>query len=155
MLALPRCPAPLLALSALFVLLGGCSVNGSYPDAIEPDAAKLRFVANTSNATLDYFDAAHCDGQTTGILNNMLLSDTARRVGMTQGPWRWGEPHPTDCATGQRIEWAMKQRRRASGERHPRLQPRRVVPGLPVLQAETSAQEAGADGRLLVLGGSR
>lgn len=83
MLALPRYPAPLLTLSALFVLLGGCSVNGSYPDAIEPDAAKLRFVANTSNATLDYFDAAHCDGQTTGILNNLLLSDTARRVGMS------------------------------------------------------------------------
>jgi len=78
-----RCPPSLFALTALFVLLGGCSVNGSYPDAIEPDAAKLRFVANTSNATLDYFDAAHCDGQTTGILNNMLLSDTARRVGMS------------------------------------------------------------------------
>lgn len=83
MLTLPRCSSSLLALSALFVLLGGCSVNGSYPDATEPDAAKLRFVANTSNATLDYFDAAHCDGQTTGILNNLLLSDTARRVGMS------------------------------------------------------------------------
>ncbi|WP_041023432.1 hypothetical protein, partial [Pseudomonas sp. SHC52] len=78
-----RCPPSLFALSALFVLLGGCSVNGSYPDATEPDAAKLRFVADTSNATLDYFDAAHCDGQTTGILNNLLLGDTARRVGMS------------------------------------------------------------------------
>ena len=70
----------------LSALLGGCSVNGTYPDATEPDAAKLRFVANTQNATLDYFDGAHCDGQTTGILNNLFMGDTKRRVGMSVAP---------------------------------------------------------------------
>lgn len=67
-------------------LLSGCSVNGTYPDATEPDAAKLRFVANTENATLDYFDGTHCDGLTTGILNNLFLGDTSRRAGMSSAP---------------------------------------------------------------------
>jgi len=70
----------------LFALIGGCSVNGNYTDATEPDAAKLRFVANTDNASLSYFDAEHCDGQTTGMLNNLLLADTSRRVGMSVAP---------------------------------------------------------------------
>ncbi|MHC8285963.1 hypothetical protein ACYZUD_03840 [Pseudomonas sp. XS1P51] len=67
-------------------LLSGCSFNGNYPDAIEPDAAKLRFVSNTENATLDYFDGAHCEGQTTGLLNNLFSGDTQRRVGMSVAP---------------------------------------------------------------------
>lgn len=77
---------PIALVALLSVLLGGCSVNGTYPDATEPDAAKLRFIANTQNATLDYFDGAHCDGQTTGILNNLFLGDTQRRVGMSVAP---------------------------------------------------------------------
>ncbi|MBV6821796.1 hypothetical protein [Pseudomonas sp. PD9R] len=72
---------------ALFsALLGGCTINGTYPDAAEPDAAKLRFISNTQNATLDYFDAAHCDGQTTGPLNNLFTSQSQRRVGMSVAP---------------------------------------------------------------------
>lgn len=70
----------------LAALLSGCSVNGNYTDATEPDAAKLRFVANTDNASLSYFDAQHCDGQTTGMLNNLFLGDTPRRVGMSVAP---------------------------------------------------------------------
>ncbi|KPA92980.1 MULTISPECIES: hypothetical protein [Pseudomonas] len=85
---LASAPSRLLTTTTLLLsaLLAGCSVNGTYPDATEPDAAKLRFVANTSNATLDYFDAEHCDGQTTGILNNMLMGDTKRRAGMLSTP---------------------------------------------------------------------
>lgn len=67
-------------------LLSGCSFNGNYPDATEPDAAKLRFVANTENATLNYFDGAHCDGLSTGLLNNLFSGDTQRRVGMSVAP---------------------------------------------------------------------
>jgi len=81
-------PSRLLTTTTLLLsaLLGGCSVNGTYPDATDPDAAKLRFIANTQNATLDYFDAEHCDGQTTGILNNLLLGDTKRRADMSIAP---------------------------------------------------------------------
>ncbi|MCO7612747.1 hypothetical protein NJH83_21155 [Pseudomonas chlororaphis] len=32
-------------------LLSACSVSGTYPDATQADAAKLRFVANASNVT--------------------------------------------------------------------------------------------------------
>lgn len=67
-------------------LMAGCSFHGTYPDAVEPDAARLRFVANTENATLDYFDGAHCQGQNTGLLNNLLSRDTDRRVGMSFPP---------------------------------------------------------------------
>jgi hypothetical protein len=67
-------------------LLSGCSITGTYPDATDPDAAKVRFVANTDNATMNYFDAQHCDGLTTGILNNLLLRDSNRRVGMIVAP---------------------------------------------------------------------
>lgn len=71
---------------SLVSLLGACSVNGSYPDATEPDAAKLRFISNTQNSTLDFFDAQNCAGRTTGILNNFLMADTKRRVGMIVPP---------------------------------------------------------------------
>ena len=37
------------------------------------DAAKLRFISNTSNTTIDVYDAEHCMGQTTGMLNNIFL----------------------------------------------------------------------------------
>jgi len=67
-------------------LLSACSVSGTYPDATQADAAKLRFVANASNVTLDYFDAEHCFGQTTGVLNNFLMVDSGRRVGMSVAP---------------------------------------------------------------------
>lgn len=71
---------------SLVSLLSACSVNGSYPDATEPDAAKLRFISNTQNSTLDFFDAQNCAGRTTGILNNFLMADTKRRVGMIVPP---------------------------------------------------------------------
>ena len=74
------------AMTALAVLLSGCSVNGSYPDAREPDAAKLRFISGATNATLFFFDADHCDGFTTGTLNNLLLANTKRRANMTVAP---------------------------------------------------------------------
>lgn len=74
------------AVSALCSVLSACSVNGTYPDATEPDAAKLRFISTSQNATLDYFDAQHCDGLTTGILNNIFLADTRRRVDMKIAP---------------------------------------------------------------------
>lgn len=78
--------------SALFGLmvslsgLGGCALTGTYQDAAGPDAAKMRFVANTDNATVNYFDAEHCDGLTTGILNNLFVRDSPRRVGMVVAP---------------------------------------------------------------------
>ncbi|MFJ4143630.1 hypothetical protein [Pseudomonas sp. NPDC089734] len=74
-----------LPLALLSVLLGGC-INGNYMDASEPDAAKLRFVANTPNTTLDYFDDTHCEGQTTGTLNNIFTRDSERKVGMSFAP---------------------------------------------------------------------
>jgi hypothetical protein len=67
-------------------LLVGCNINGTYQDATDPDAAKVRFVANTDNATIDYFDAGHCDGLTTGMLNNVLIGDSKRRAGMLVAP---------------------------------------------------------------------
>jgi hypothetical protein len=68
------------------VMLGGCSVSGTYPDTTEPDAAKLRFISDTSSATLSVMDAQHCDGQTTGILNNLVLANTRRRADMSMPP---------------------------------------------------------------------
>jgi hypothetical protein len=68
------------------LLLGGCSFHGSFPDASEPDSAKLRFISSNENSTLDFFDAEHCDGQTTGLLNNLFTADTRRRVGMSVAP---------------------------------------------------------------------
>lgn len=76
-------PASLLATLAL---LGGCSLNGNYPDAPEPDAAKLRFISSIENSTLTLFDAQHCGGQMTGLLNNLFTRDTQRRVGMSVAP---------------------------------------------------------------------
>ncbi|KPG82605.1 hypothetical protein [Pseudomonas sp. RIT-PI-o] len=67
-------------------LLTGCNITGTYQDATDPDAAKVRFVANTDNATIDYFDAEHCDGLTTGMLNNVLIGDSKRRAGMMVAP---------------------------------------------------------------------
>lgn len=69
------------SISAL--LLSGCSFNGNYQDATEPDAAKLRFISSNENSTLDFFDADHCDGQTTGLLNNLFSADTRRRASMS------------------------------------------------------------------------
>lgn len=68
------------------LLVAGCGINGTYPDASDSDAAKLRFASNLTSATLDYFDDAHCDGKTTGILNNLLMPNTRRRVGMLAPP---------------------------------------------------------------------
>jgi hypothetical protein len=70
------------AMICLVHLLSGCSVNGNYPDATEPDAAKLRFISDLDSATLGIFDAEHCGGQTTGILNNLFMANTSRRAGM-------------------------------------------------------------------------
>ncbi|WP_397448245.1 hypothetical protein [Pseudomonas sp. NA-150] len=80
---------PLRAVTAIAVLsslLSGCSFHGSYPDATESDAAKLRFISNTQNSTLDVYDAQHCEGQTTGMLNNMFVVDTRRRAAMSVAP---------------------------------------------------------------------
>lgn len=65
------------------LLLGGCSFNGSYPDASESDSAKLRFISSNENSTLDLFDEEHCGGQTTGILNNLFTANTRRRADMS------------------------------------------------------------------------
>ena len=70
------------AVSVAALLLGGCSFNGSFPDASDPDAAKLRFISSNQNSTLDLFDAQHCDGQTTGLLNNLFTANTRRRAAM-------------------------------------------------------------------------
>ncbi|MDY7536249.1 hypothetical protein RGV33_32005 [Pseudomonas sp. Bout1] len=70
---------------ALASLLGGCA-QGTYTDSTEPDAAKLRFISNTSNTTVDIYDEQHCKGQTTGMLNNILMVDTKRRVDMRVPP---------------------------------------------------------------------
>lgn len=77
----------------LAVLTAGCNIHGSYPDAIEPDAAKLRFSSSLSSATLDIYDAQHCMGQTTGILNNPFMSNTSRRVGMLAPKGPDGSPY--------------------------------------------------------------
>lgn len=74
------------AMTAVAVLLSGCSIHGSYPDAVEPDAAKLRFISDLDNSTLDLFDTQHCDGRTTGMLNNMFMANSKRRVDMTIPP---------------------------------------------------------------------
>lgn len=79
-------PLQTAALLATLFLLGGCSLNGNYPDASEPDAAKLRFISNIENSTLTLFDAQHCGGQMTGLLNNLFTRDTQRRVGMSVPP---------------------------------------------------------------------
>jgi len=71
------------AVSIAALSLGGCSFHGSYPDASEPDAAKLRFISRNESATLDLFDAEHCGGQNTGLLNNLFVANTRRRADMS------------------------------------------------------------------------
>jgi hypothetical protein len=65
------------------LVIGGCSFNGTYPDANEPDAAKLRFISSNEGSTLDLYDAEHCEGRTTGLLNNLLVANTKRRAAMS------------------------------------------------------------------------
>lgn len=77
------------ALAALFavpILLAGCSFNGSFPDSNASDAAKLRFISNMESATLNLFDTEHCDGRTTGLLNNLFAANTKRRADMRAAP---------------------------------------------------------------------
>ncbi|QXI40762.1 hypothetical protein [Pseudomonas xantholysinigenes] len=69
-------------LIAASLLLGGCSINGSYNDAAEADAAKVRFISKMDSATLDVYDAQHCMGRTTGLLNNLFVANTRRRADM-------------------------------------------------------------------------
>ncbi|SDJ06273.1 hypothetical protein SAMN05216189_101239 [Pseudomonas delhiensis] len=71
---------------AVLSVLSGCNFNGTYPDATEPDAAKLRFISNVENTTMTLFDAKHCEGQNTGLLNNLFTTDTRRRVDMSIAP---------------------------------------------------------------------
>ncbi|TWC56661.1 hypothetical protein FBY04_107236 [Pseudomonas sp. SJZ080] len=76
-----------IAVAALLsAVLSGCAVKDTYTDATEPDAAKVRFIANTSNAKLYYYDPEHCEGRVTGELNNLYARDTERRVGMSVAP---------------------------------------------------------------------
>ena len=75
------------------VLLSGCSFNDTYPDATEADAARLRFISGMDNVTMDVFDAAHCGGQTTGLMNNLFSADTQRRAGMSIAPSTDDEPY--------------------------------------------------------------
>jgi hypothetical protein len=70
-----------LILSAL-TLQSGCSVNGSYVDPNGDDVAKVRLVAINTSATLDWYNGKTCEGKTTGILNNMFMSNTKRRADM-------------------------------------------------------------------------
>lgn len=71
-----------IVIAALFYsLLAGCAAKNTYVDATEPDAAKLRFVANAPNARLYYLDDQRCEGAT-GELNNLYVPDTLRRAGM-------------------------------------------------------------------------
>lgn len=72
--------------TAMTVSITGCSINGSYEDASDPGAAKLRFISGMSNATFNVFDADHCDGLTTGMLNNILVANTKRRADMAAPP---------------------------------------------------------------------
>src|SRR3989344_9255472 len=74
----------LLAVCLLFVL--GCSGRGTYSDSLDPRAAKVRFIAYAENATLDYYDADHCEGKTTGLLNNWFFTHSRRRVDMRVAP---------------------------------------------------------------------
>ncbi|NWE12951.1 hypothetical protein [Pseudomonas yamanorum] len=76
-----------IAVAALFVsVLAGCAAKSNYVDATEPDAAKLRFVSNSSNAKLYYLDDQHCAGREAGALNNLYVPDTPRRAGMIVPP---------------------------------------------------------------------
>ncbi|WNW09978.1 hypothetical protein RRX38_02045 [Pseudomonas sp. DTU_2021_1001937_2_SI_NGA_ILE_001] len=76
----------LMALAPLAVTLHGCSINGTYPESTNPEAAKLRYISGNSSATLDLFDGDHCAGWTTGLLNNLFVADTRKRVDMIVPP---------------------------------------------------------------------
>ncbi len=79
--------------AAAFLLLGGCAINGSYTDATEPDAAKLRFISDLSSATLNVFDEQHCGGRTTGLLNNLFAPNSKRRADMVVEPPAGAKPY--------------------------------------------------------------
>ncbi|QLF94221.1 hypothetical protein HW090_13860 [Pseudomonas sp. ABC1] len=78
-----RTAVALITAAALSV---GCSFHGSYPDSTAPDAAKLRFISDMDSATLSLLDAEHCDGRTTGLLNNLFAANTKRRAEMRAAP---------------------------------------------------------------------
>lgn len=83
----------------LAALNTGCSIHGTYPDSTQADAANLRFSSSLGSATMDLFDAQHCMGQTTGILNNTFAANTDRRVGM---------PPPAQSNTAPYLEVRLK-----------------------------------------------
>ncbi|WP_278387810.1 hypothetical protein [Pseudomonas oryzihabitans] len=64
----------------LSCVLAGCSSRAPYPDTQEPNAAKLRFVSTVGSATLNYYDAANCEGLKAGTLNSVLSGKSERRV---------------------------------------------------------------------------
>lgn len=66
--------------------LSGCSFNGTYPDYEGPEPAKLRFISKLESATLNIFDAEHCGGLTTGLMNNLFAANTRRRADMNIPP---------------------------------------------------------------------
>lgn len=73
-------------LLGLVFALTGCGINGTYSDPTDQDAAKLRLVSRLTSATLIYVDDKNCSTYTTGILNNPLVPNSDRRVGMWSPP---------------------------------------------------------------------
>ncbi|WP_028694050.1 hypothetical protein [Pseudomonas cremoricolorata] len=74
------------AASVFALSLSGCMFNGNYPDATGDDAAKLRFISSNDNTVMALFDAEHCDGRSTGMLNNIFSANANRRADMRVAP---------------------------------------------------------------------
>lgn len=70
----------------LVFALTGCGIHGTYSDPTDQDAAKLRFVSKLTSATLTYVGDKNCTAYTTGMLNNPLIPNSDRRVGMLSPP---------------------------------------------------------------------
>lgn len=70
------------------LLLSGCTSNEKslYVDANEPEAAKLRYLSDMTDASIGYFDAEHCAGKIAGKLNGGAWTQSQRQVGMTIAP---------------------------------------------------------------------
>lgn len=107
------------AVSIAALSLSGCSINGTYPDATEPDAAKLRFISSNQNSTMDVFDAAHCGGQTTGLVRpepqhaHKLQQDgeqqgSKQEAEQSQAQLKRAEDQPWSSLCLRRIGWGSR-----------------------------------------------